>query len=218
MDDDSPGGRREGGSAAADAARATDPPRVRFRLFLASRAGGVTEAAWYLEQVMPRVAADPEARLAAEELLDHLARLMLFEAAFDEDHRVSVWTSPGGTRLAVALVDATEAVAAIGRAARYVEELRMARPYGGHAPAGLLCIVAGEMRRRPIEQLLEVRRLSQPIRIAGLASIVRLAGAVESGRLAPEAAAAVLEPGVFADALVALLAEPRRALDAAGSV
>jgi hypothetical protein len=211
MDEERPRDRREGpaGTAAPLPPRGTESPRHRFRQFLADRMGGVSEAAWYLDQVMPKYADDPEARLAAEELLDHVGRLLQFGVARNDDADVSIWTTRRGTRMAVALVDAFEAVAGIGRAARSVEELRTAAAHEGHEPCGLLCVLAGEIQRRPIEQLLDVRRLSQAVRVIGLPSIVALARAVESGALTPEAVAALLEPGVFADAIVAHLTGER---------
>jgi hypothetical protein len=179
--------------------------------------GGVSEAAWYLDQVMPKFGDDPEARLAAEELLDHVGRLMQFGVARNDEADVSLWTPPRGARVAVALVDAFESVAGIGRAMRIVEELRTAEAHEGGGPGGLLCVLAGEIRRRPIEQLLEVRRMSQAVRVVGLASMVALARAVEAGTLSPDAAAAVLEPGVFADPIVAQITGERGAPGAAGT-
>jgi hypothetical protein len=210
MEHDSPRDRREGpaGTSAPLTPAGAESPRHRFRQFLADRMGGVAEASWYLDQVMPKFGDDPEARLAAEELLDHVGRLLQFGVTRNDEADVSLWTTRRGTRMAVALVDGFEAVAGIGRAARIVEELRTAA-HDGEAPGGLLCVLAGEIRRRPIEQLLEVRRMSQAVRVIGLSSIMSLARAVESGSLTPEAVAALLEPGVFADAIVAhLTGEP----------
>jgi hypothetical protein len=180
--------------------------------------GGVPEAAWYLEQVMPRLGGDPEAGLAAEELLDHLARLMRFHAAREEESLVGVWSLPGGARIAVALVDAFEAVTGIGRAARACEALRSTGRQVGDRVDGLLCVIGGEVRRRPIEDLLEVRRLSQSVRVIGLPVIVELARTVESGEATPEIAAALLQPGVFADPLVTLLTASRLDPGASGAV
>jgi hypothetical protein len=209
MESDGPRGRREGSAGSAGPMAPAGSPRQRFRQFLADRMGGVSEAAWYLEQVMPRFGGDPEACLAAEELLDHLARLMQFGAMRQDESVVGVWSLPGGTRVAVALMDTFDAVAGIGRAARACEEARSTDTQVGDALDGLLCVIAGDVRRRPLEQLLEVRRLTQSVRIVGLASIVALARAVESGETTPEVAAALLQPGVFADPLVALLTTPR---------
>lgn len=209
MEDDSPRDRREGrvGPFAPPATADTHCPRHRFREFLAGRMGGVTEAAWYIDQVMPKLGEDPEARLAAEELLDHLARLMRLEVVRNADDTLGVWTSDRGVRIAVALVDGFEAVAGIGRAVRATEDLYAVETLGGSPLAGLLCVMAGEVRRRPIEQLLEVRRMSHAVRVVGLASMLSIARAVEDGTLSADAAAALLEPGVFADALVAHLTE-----------
>jgi hypothetical protein len=204
-----PRDRREGPAGSDGSNPAADSPRRRFRQFLADRMGGVAEASWYLEQVMPRFGGDPEARLAAEELLDHLARLMRFGAERPEDAGVSLWSLPGGTRLAVALVDGFDAVTDIGRAARASEDLRGPGTETRDPPAGLLIVIAGEVRRRPIEQVIEVRRLSQSVRVVGLPSVVALARAVESAGVAPEVAAALLQPGVFADPLVELLMTAR---------
>jgi hypothetical protein len=211
MEHDSPRDRREGpaGSAEPRVPHRTASARLRFRRFLSDRVGGVAEAAWYFDRVLPRLGDDPDARVAAEELLDHLARLMRLDAARPDEGRLSVWSTPLGSRMAVALVDTFEAVSGIGRAARDAEELRAARESAGDGPVGLLCVMAGDLRRRPIEQLLEVRRSLQPVRIVGLASILSLARAVEAGAIEHETAAAALEPTVFADPLVSLLARPR---------
>jgi hypothetical protein len=207
MDYDGPRERREGlaGSSAPRMSPGNASPRHRFRQFLADRMGGVSEASWYFDQVMPKFADDPEARLAAEELLDHVGRLLQFGAERADDADVSVWTMRRGTRIAVALVDAFDAVAAMGRAVRAVEEQRKDEAHEGGGPTALLCVMSGEFRRRPIEQLLEVRRMSQSVRVVGLPSMLALARAVEAGALSAAAAAALLEPGVFADPIVAHL-------------
>lgn len=192
--------------AAPDIPAPADSPRLRFRRFLGERVGGVAEAAWYFEQATPRFSEDPEARLVVEELLDHLARLMLFEAGREDEAGLSVWSSPSGPQLVVTAMDTTEALVCLGRLSRHYDELRASgRLRSGH-PASTLGVICGEVRYRLLEQTVELRRMSEPVRLVSLEALLMLARALEAGALSHGVAVALLQPlAAFADPLIMLL-------------
>ena len=192
------------GPPASRRPQAEDAPRVRFRRFLATRMGGVEEGAWYLETVRPRLA-DEQALLAAEEVVNHLGRLMGFEAARQGESAVSTWSSSSGAQMRVAIVDAGDAIAAFSRAARACEALDVASAREGR-PDGLLCVVCGDDRRHALEQALEVRRMSRSVRLVSIDALLALARSVEAATIPHDLAAAAVAPGVSADRLVTLLA------------
>jgi hypothetical protein len=201
-----PPGRALGQDAAIEDPADEDSPRLRFRRFLADRMGGVAEAAWYVEQSAPTFSTDPEARLVVEELLDHLARLMQFDAAHDDETGLSVWSSPSAPPLVVSAMDTGDAIGRLGPILRGSDQLRA----DGRLPAapahGTLVVLCGEVRPRLVEQALTLRRVSQPVRLVSLEALLSLARAQDSGSLAHEVVAALLQPALLADPLIARLA------------
>ena len=173
--------------------------RERFRRFLERRVGGVEQAAWYFDQLRPRLAVDAEARLAAEEVIDHVARLMGFDTTRHEDEGVSTWRASSGIRLLVAVVEAADAVAGLSRATRASDAL--AADSVGHV-VGLLCVVTGDEGRGALERALDLRRVPRAVRILGAEALLALARAVARGSLTHALAATVLAPGASADAIV----------------
>jgi hypothetical protein len=194
---------------APDTPAAPESPRLRFRRFLADRIGGVAEAAWYFEQATPRFVADPEARLVVEELIDHLARLMLFEVEREDEAGLSVWSSASGPQLVVAAMDTTEAIVSLGRLSRSRDELRAGGRLRPELPASTLGVICGEGRYRMLEHAVGLRRVSDPIRLVSLEALLTLARTVEAGAL-PHAVAVMLlqPPAAFADPLITGLAGP----------
>ncbi len=166
--------------------------------------GGVHEAVWYFEQVRPRLPGDEQAQLAAEEVLDHVGRLMGFETARLDDAAVSTWSSPSGLRMRVALVHTREAVVGLSRATRACDTLDHERARPG-TPDGLLCVVCGDDSRDALEQALELRRMSRPVRLVGVNAVLALADSLEASALSHDLAAAALAPGASADGLISAL-------------
>lgn len=186
---------------------APDDPRVRFRRLLLERVTVVSETAWYFEQVGPRFSEDPEARLVVEELLDHIARLMLFEARHDEEAGVSVWASPMGAQLVVSAIDAGDAIARISRLSRGCDDLCAGGRLRSRDPTTMLGVICGEARSRLLQHAIELRRLPGSLRLVSLDSLLTLARAMESGHLTHAIAAAVLQPArPLADPLISALA------------
>ena len=184
---------------------ALDPgaERERFRTFLERRVGGVDQAAWYLDHLRPRLALDESARVAAEEVVDHVARLMGFETIRHEDEGVSTWRPSSGARLLVAVIEAADAVIGLSRAMRASDSLETDSL--DHA-VGLLCVVPDDEGREALERALAVRRVSRAVRIVGAEALVALARAVARGSIPHTLAAAVLSPGASADSIVKALA------------
>ena len=76
--------------------RGTWSPREWFRGYLKRHTIGTADLTWYFVQSVPRFGSDPEVRLAVEELVDQLGRILGFDAVRDEDADRAVWTSPAG--------------------------------------------------------------------------------------------------------------------------
>ena len=187
-------------------AAAEDSPRLRFRRYLTDHVGDVAETAWYFEQAVPLFGVDAEARLVVEELLDHLARLMSFDVRHEDAAALSVWSSPSGPQLVVSAMDPTEGVASLRRLAGGLDELRMDGRLRSDRPSTTLAVICGEVRHRPLEQAVEFRRVSEPVRLVGLEALLALARALEAGVVSPAVAVALLQPpSAFADPLIMLL-------------
>jgi len=192
--------------APAEPGRDDELPRLRFRRFLADRMGGVAEAIWYFEQAAPAFSANPEARLVVEELLDHIARLIEFEAVHDADAELSIWSSPTSPPLVVAAMDTADVIGRLGPILRRAERLRVDGRLSSNPMARTLVVLCGELRPLVVEQALTVRRVTQPVRLVSLEALVALARAHAAGTLTHPVVAALLQPAVFADPLIAHLA------------
>jgi hypothetical protein len=192
-------------AAPSSTSLAVDPgvERERFRTFLERRVGGVDQAGWYLDHLRPRLALDESSRVAAEEVVDHVGRLMGFDTTRDRDEGVSTWRSPAGPRLLVAVVDAADAITGLSRATRASDALETDSV--DHT-VGLLCVVTGDEGREALERALAVRRVSRAVRILGAEALLALARAVARGSITHTLAAAVLSSGPSADSIVKELA------------
>lgn len=173
--------------------------RERFRAFLERRVGGVDQAAWYLDHLRPRLALNAGARLATEEVVDHVGRLMGFDTTRDRDEGISTWRLPSGARLLVAVVDGTGAVAGLTRAARAGNAL--STEPGDHL-LGLLCVTTALDSHDALQRAIELRRIDRPVRLVASDALLALARSVARGSLTLDVAVAVLTPGASADALV----------------
>ncbi len=180
--------------------------RARLRGVLTDRVGGVDDLVWYLDRALPDFDGNPEARLATEELVDHLGRMLGFDAGHDELLACSVWASPGGARLAVVVERPHRARTRIGPLARALDALLASLPVASSREVSALCVLCGDGDPAEAEATVTVRRAMDRCRLTTLPALVALARLVESHRLAHEDAGLVLRPArPLNDPLIQLL-------------
>ena len=97
-------------TSAGVAAAGTESPRAFFRRFLAERVLRGSDLNWYFDQALPHFGESDEVRLAVEEIVDRLARLVGFDVAREDEASHAVWTSPGGHQMLVWVLDRATAV------------------------------------------------------------------------------------------------------------
>jgi hypothetical protein len=180
--------------------------RLRLRRVLTDRVGGVDDLVWYLDRALPDFDRNPEARVAVEELVDHLGRLLGFDSDHDELLACSVWSSPAGARVAVIIEQAHDARSRIGPLARALDALLASLPVASSRDVSALCVLCGQGDPADAEAAVTVRRATDRCRLTTLAALLALAKLVESRNLAHEDAVLVLRPSrPLADPVVQLL-------------
>ena len=199
-------------SSAEAAAHETDAThaRIRFRRHLAAHVTNVADLSWYLEQSLPGVA-EPQVRLAVEELLDHLGRLMGFEVRRLADEDCAVWALDARPRLLVRLLDGAAASARLSALVLARDTLAAVGALPSANEVTCLAVVddAGP-ERAPDEAMLLRRGLAQ-VRLVTVAALVALGRACEGRGVSPADAVQLLQPaGAFADGLIALVARLAR--------
>lgn len=185
-----------------------ETPRDYFRRFLRQNAPGAADLAWYFDQALPRFGEGDDVRLAVEELIDQIGRILGFEAQRDEADGYGVWSSAGGSHLLVWAVDAGMAQRQIGHAAR----ARDAWLAGSTAPAGAqatcLLVLCGNVNQGLLNETVALRRASDHVRLITVESLRVLASLAESRVVTSEGARLLLAPpSAFADPMVALTTE-----------
>jgi hypothetical protein len=103
-------------------------------------------------------------------------------------------------------MDTADVIGRIGPILRGAEQLRADGRLASKPPAGTLVVLCGDARPQLVEQALTLRRVAQPVRLVSLDALVAVARAQEAGTLGHDVVAALLQPAVFADSLIARLA------------
>jgi hypothetical protein len=186
-------------------------PRVRFRRHLTAVATRVADLAWYLEQSAPRFK-EAEVRLAVEELIDHLGRLMGFDVRRYPEENCAVWALDARSRLLVRPVDADEANVRLGALVLARDALAAAGALDDPRAIACVAVVCGDLRsvRAPDAAVLLGRMMGQ-VRLVTLDALVVLGRACEGRALSPADAVELLQPvDPFADRLIALAARLAR--------
>jgi hypothetical protein len=182
------------------------PARLHLRRVLADRVGGIDDLVWYLSRALPDFTRDDEARIAVEELVDHVGRLLGFTTTHDEQLACSVWSSTAGLRLAVIVEQATQARTRIGPLGRALDALLASLPVASSREVSALCVLCGDGDAAATEAAVMVRRAADRCRLTTLDALVALARMVEAGHVSHEEAVLVLRPArVLADPLIQLL-------------
>jgi hypothetical protein len=184
--------------------------RIRFRRYLTAHVTNVADLSWYLEQSLPGVA-EPQVRLAVEELLDHLGRLMGFEVRRLADEDCAVWALDARPRLLVRMLDGAEAPARLNGLVLARDTLAAVGALPSPHDVTCLAVVDdARLARAPDEAVLLRRGLGQ-VRLVTVAALVALGRACEGRGVSPADAVQLLQPaGAFADRLIALVARLAR--------
>jgi hypothetical protein len=186
-------------------------PRVRFRRHLASVATRVADLAWYLEQSAPRFR-EGEVRLAVEELIDHLGRLIGFEVRRYPEENCAVWVLDARPRLLVRPVDGDEAGVRPGGLVLARDALGAAGALDDPRAIACVAVVCGDLRRVPApDAAVLLGRLMGQVRLVTLDAFIALGRACEARAMSPADAVELLQPvDPFADRLIALAARLAR--------
>lgn len=186
--------------------RRTWSPREWFRGYLRQHIGGTADLTWYFIQSVPRFGSDPEVRLAVEELVDQLGRILGFESQRDEETASAVWTSPAGSHLLVWVVDAESAAARLGKIGHARDAVLASVQVPTDDRVTCLCIVCGAANHRLLTDVLDLRRQSAHVRLIGIDALIRLAETAERRGLSHDEIVLLLRPASpFADAVVSLV-------------
>jgi hypothetical protein len=114
-------------------------------------------------------------------------------------------------------MDTADVMGRLGPILRGAEQLRADGRLASNPNAGTLVVLCGEVRQHLVEQALTVRRVTQPVRLVSLDALVAVARAHANGTLGHHVVAALLQPTVFADRLIATLA-PHSAESVSGAI
>jgi hypothetical protein len=183
-----------------------ESPRAYFRRYLAEHAPCSSDLGWYFDQALPHFSESDEVRLAVEEIVDRLGRLVGFDVTRDEDARHSVWTSLSGHQILVWVLDRASAVAGIGQASRTRDARLVSEHVTPWTDVSCLLIVCGEVSQRGLNEALVLRRAGDHQRLVTLDAARELALLHERGHLSHHTVLAALKPpSAFADALITLL-------------
>lgn len=194
----------------AAAAAGTESPRAFFRRYLAEQVLRSSDLNWYFDQAIPHFGESDEVRLAVEEIVDRLARLVGFDVAREAEASHAVWTSPGGHQMLVWILDRATAVAGIGQATR-ARDMRLASEHvTPWTEVSCLLAICGAASPRGLSEAIVLRRAGDHQRLTTVDALRELADLHERGDVSHETVLAVLKPAsAFADPLVALLARSR---------
>jgi hypothetical protein len=185
---------------------AADSPREYFRAFLQQHAPRLSDLAWYFDQSLPRFGGDAEVRLAVEELVDHVGRLLGFTTSRREEDDHSTWSSPAGSHLLVWAVDQATAISRVGQCGRAKDAALaiLSVPTADRVTA--LLVVCGPAPARLLDDAVVLRRTANQVRAVSVASLRTLASLVENQRISHDDALLLLKPAsALADPLIALL-------------
>ena len=197
-------------TSAGVAAAGTESPRAYFRRFLAERVLRGSDLNWYFDQALPHFGESDEVRLAVEEIVDRLARLVGFEVAREDGASHAVWTSPGGHQMLVWVLDRATAVAGLGQATRARDARLASEHVTPWTDVSCLLVICGAASPRGLSEAMVLRRAGDHQRFTTVDALRELADIHERGDAPHETVLAVLKPAsAFADPLVALLARQR---------
>jgi hypothetical protein len=197
------------GTRSVDLIADADSPRQHLRDHLATQVTAVSDLDWYFDRSLPRFADSGEVRLAVEELVDHLGRIMGFAVERpDEEDTCAVWSSLANrVHLLVWVQDMPAAIARMGHCTRKRDELLPDLDAPTLDRVGCLSVVCGPVDRRLLQDAILVRRASDQVRLITVEALLSLAGMFERRELSHDALLAVLRPqGALADPLVQMLA------------
>jgi hypothetical protein len=187
---------------------AVETPRQYFRRFLGLNAPALADLGWYFDQAVPRFSEGSEVRLAVEELVDQVGRIVGFDVAREEDDGYGAWSSAGGSVLLVWVLDAATALRQIGHAARARDAMLASGDAPPNVDATCLFVLCGAVNRRQLDGTVALRRASDHVRLVTLESLRLLAALVERRALTHDGALLLLRPSsAFADAVLSLAAE-----------
>ena len=187
---------------------AAETPREYFRRFLGLNAPGLSDLNWYFDEAVPRFGDGADVRLAVEELIDQIGRIVGFDAQRDEADGYGVWASAGGSHLLVWALDGAMALRQIGHAARSRDRLLAESTVPAGADATCLFVLCGEVNRRLLDDTVALRRASDQVRLISVESLRVLAALVEGRVLTHDGARLLLSPpSAFADPMIALTTE-----------
>ena len=185
-----------------------ETPRQYFRRFLGENAPGTPELAWYFDQALPHFSEGVDVRLAVEELIDQVGRIIGFDAKRDETDGYGVWASGADEHLLVWVLDAATTLRQIGHAGRARDAWLASAAAPAGARASCLVVVCGEVNARLLDDTVGLRRASDHLRLISVDSLRVLASLVESRVVTADGARLLLSPaGAFADPMVAVTTE-----------
>lgn len=191
------------------AAAGIESPRAYFRRHLAEHVSRSSDLHWYFDQALPHFGESDEVRLAVEEIVNRLARLVGFEVAHDDEASHAVWTSPGGHQMLVWVLDRSSAVAGIGHATRARDARLASEHVTPWTEVSCLLVICGAASPRGLSEAIVLRRAGDHQRFTTLDALRELAELHERG-VSHETVLAVLKPAsALADPLVALLSRSR---------
>jgi hypothetical protein len=186
--------------------RGTWSPREWFRGYLRRHTTGTADLTWYFVQSVPRFGSDPEVRLAVEELVDQLGRILGFDAVRDEDADRAVWTSPAGWYLVVWVLDSETAGTRLGQVSHARDAVLATVQVPTDDRVSCLCVVTGQANHRLLTEVIDLRRQSAHVRLVGVDALMKLAEITECGGLSHDEVVSLLRPASpFADSVIALL-------------
>jgi hypothetical protein len=186
-------------------------PRVRFRRYLTARVSNVADLEWYLEQSAAGFSADPQVRLAVEELIDHLGRLIGFAGDRHETEHCAVWCLDGRPRLIVRVLDGDEAQTRLTSLILARDTLAATGALPSAREVTCLAVVCEPRPGRVPDEAMLLRRGQGQVRLVTVDALVALGRACETRSVSPSDAIQLLQPAdAYADRLIALVARLAR--------
>jgi hypothetical protein len=203
--------RRRALGAAATKVLGSDAPRTRFRRFLRSGAMDLAQMREHLARAVPQLAADPEARLAVEELVSHAGSLLGFSTARDDSEDLDIWTSATGVSVVVRVVPGDEVSRQLPLLAHARDHLLVSLGAPAHKVSALCVACGSRIDWRHIEEAVAFRRTLRDVRLVSLDALLTLV-ALRTDRVLAHTDAVVLlrPPDARADAVIDLVARYRR--------
>lgn len=187
----------------------SESPRQYFRRHLLQQTSSARDLLWYLEESVPRFAGSAEVRLAVEELVDRLGEFLCFTVERAEGHDYAIWRSPRGARLVVSVETATRAVARMAPITQTRARLLTSVDVVREDDLSCLCVLAGAVDERLVNDAVALRRLSREVRLVSTTALTALAMSLEAGRLSHADAVTLLRPSsALADGAIAIAGGP----------